>query len=508
MRTKVAVMSMLVLSWALSAPVAIAAEGASQAPEGNSKSPLLEATGQAGRLTASLETRISAEQVSAIPVDASGATFEAGALLRSRIRPGLVWSTERTIAPFFAKVELEADLHEGTFYDEPTLFGPGYPGTDDAEMSVRKAALTLSVGGLLNVTGGYLTSHWGLGLMANDGAHGWKPGSANFTHEVGGDRVLRAMVSTSPIPGMGLMAAAAYDVVQHDDAMLEGDEASQWVGALVYGMGKPNTAGVYVVSRYQESAAGAETEVVAVDVMGMGELPLGNMKLHLATEAAMVMGGTKLGPNAVHPEHDIFSVGAVVKAGLQLERWGLWLDVAYASGDQNADDGQVNAFKADPNFQQGLILHRYMMAAQTARAPHTASNPDLVGVPADDLDRIPTRGAFTNTVSVFPRVWWRPVSALELYGGALIALSPAYVSDPLESRLAGGVPTNALGGAPGSYLGAELDAGVRWNVNLEGLHLGAALEAGLFLPGDAFLDPEENAPDPVSAARFTLTGRL
>lgn len=508
MRTIVTVMATLMLGWTLGTPCAIAATAGLEASEGAKQKPLLGAEGAAGKLTASLESRVSAEQVSAIPVDASGASFEAGTLIRTRIRPALIWSTERTIAPFYAKVELEADLHEGTAYDEPTLFGPGYPGTDDAEMMVRRAALTVSLGGLLNLTGGYLTSHWGLGLMANDGAHGWKPGSANFTHEVGGDRVLRAMVSASPLPSLGLTAAAAYDVVQQDDAMLEGDEASQWVGALVYGMGKTNTAGVYVVSRYQESAAGAETAVVAVDAMGMGELPLGHMKLHLAAETAVVMGGTQLGPNAVHPEHDIFSVGGVVKAGLQLERWGLWLDAAYASGDQNADDGQVNAFKADPNFQQGLILHRYMMAAQTARAPHTASNPDLVGVPADDLDRIPTRGAFTNTVSVFPRVWWRPVPTLELYGGALVALSPASVSDPLESRLAGGVPKNALGGEPGSYLGTELDAGVRWNMNLEGLHLGAALEAALFLPGDAFWDPAGNAPDPVSGARFTLTGRL
>jgi hypothetical protein len=320
--------------------------------------------------------------------------------------------------------------------------------------------------------------------------------------------VLRAMVSISPMPGGSLMAAAAYDVVQHDDALLEGDEASQWVAALIYGMGKPDTAGLYMVSRHQESSSGALTQVVAIDAMAMSEWPLGSMKLYLATEAAVVLGGTDLGPNAVHRTHDLASLGAVVRAGLQLERWGVWLDATYASGDQNADDDQVNAFKADPNFQQGMLLHRYVMAAQTARAPHTASNPDLVGVPADDLDRVPTRGAFTNTVSVFPRIWWRPIQNVELYGGALIALSPASVSDPLESRLAGGVPTSALGGSPGSYLGTELDAGVRWNIDLEGLQIGAALEAGIFLPGDAFIDPAGEAMEPVSGTRLTLTGRL
>lgn len=508
MRIFVTVMATLMMGWTAGAQRAEAAPESEQATDKKPPEALLEVTGKAGKLKASLEARISAEQVSSVPVDASGETFEAGPVLRSRVRPGLVWSTERTIAPFYAKVELEADLHEGTIYDEPTLFGSGYPGTNDAEMSVRRAALTLSLGGMLNVTGGLLTSHWGLGLMANDGAHGWKPGSANFTHTVGGDRVLRAMVSASPMPSMGLMAAAAYDVVQHDDALLEGDEASQWVGALIYGMGKPDTAGLYMVSRHQESSSGAMTQVVAIDAMAMSEWPLGSMKLYLATEAAVIWGGTELGPNAVHRVHDLASLGGVVRAGLQLERWGVWLDATYASGDQNADDDQVNAFKADPNFQQGMLLHRYVMAAQTARAPHTASNPDLVGVPADGLDRVPTRGAFTNTVSVFPRIWWRPIQNVELYGGALIALSPASVSDPLESRLAGGVPTNALGGSPGSYLGTELDAGVRWNIDLEGLQIGAAFEAGIFLPGDAFIDPTGEGMEPVSGTRLTLTGRL
>ncbi len=508
MRIFITAIAMLAIGSTAEAPRAQAATAAEQTTKNKPQETLLEVKGKAGTLKASLEARISAEQVSSVPVDASGETFEAGALLRQRVRPGLVWSTERTIAPFYAKVELEADLHEGTIYDAPTLFGPGYPGTDDAEMSVRRAAVTLSLGGMLNLTGGYLTSHWGLGLIANDGAHGWKPGSANFTHTVGGDRVLRAMVSTSPLPSLGLTAAAAYDVVQDDDALLEGDEASQWVAALIYGMGKPDTAGVYMVSRHQESSSGAMTHVVAIDAMAMSEWPLGPMKLYLAAEAAMVMGGTDLGPNAVHNVHDLSSLGGVLRAGLQLERWGVWFDAAYASGDQNADDDQVNAFKTDPNFQQGMLLHRYVMASQTARAPHTASNPDLVGVPADDLDRLPTRGAFTNTISAFPRIWWRPFPTVELYGGALIALSPVSISDPLESRLAGGVPTNALGGSPGAYLGTELDAGVRWSLDLDGLQLGAALEAGLFLPGDAFIDPAGETMEPVSGTRLTLTGRL
>jgi len=420
----------------------------------------------------------------------------------------LVWSTERTIAPFYLKAEFEADLHEGTVWHEPTLFGEGYPGAEGSDSIVRKAALTLSVGGVLNLTGGYLTSHWGLGLVANDGAHGWTPGSANFTQEVGGDRVLRAMASVIPMRELGLAAAVSYDVIEDDDALLEGDEASQWVAALIYGMGKEDTAGVYLVSRLQESAHGATTYATVVDAMAKTRIDLGDMTLRLEAEAAMITGETTLGPNTTHETHELMSIGGVVRAGLDLKRWGVWLDAVYASGDQNLDDGSINGFKSDPNFQQGMILQPYVLAAQSARAPHTASNPDLVGIPSEDLERVPTRGALTNIVSVFPRVWWRPMERVELYGGALVALSPAKLADPLETRLAGGVPTNALGGQPGHLLGTELDLGLRWTAQQSGLGVSLGIEGGVFLPGDAFDDSEGQPMDPVSGTRIILSGRL
>jgi hypothetical protein len=485
-----------------------AATAASASAEKGPDARLLEITGAAGKLRATFHSRVIGEQATAVPVDDLGTSFEAGPLIRTRLRPGLLWSTERTIAPFYARAEFEADLHEGTVSSAPTLFGDGYPGTDTDESYVRKAALTLSLGGMLNLTGGFMTSHWGLGLIANDGAHGWTPGSADFVAEVGGDRVLRAMLSVVPMRELGIAVAASYDEVVDDDVLLDGDEAQQWVGALLYGMNKPNTAGVYVVSRHQESQGGAVTDALVFDAMAKMKLDLGALTVHLQGEGAVIMGETTLGPNPTHERHELFSMGGVLRAGLGLETWGVWLDAAFASGDQNLDDGSVNAFKSDPNFQQGMILHRVVMAAQTARAPHTASDPELVGVPSEDLERVPTRGAFTNTLSIFPRVWWRPLGGVELYGGALVAFAPAGVVDPLQTRFAGGVPANATGGSGGSMLGTELDLGLRWTIDEGGAGLSAGVEGGIFLPGDAFEDREGQAMEPVSAVRLILSGRI
>ena len=74
MRTIVTVMATLMLGWTLGTPHAIAATAGLEASEGAKQKPLLGAEGAAGKLTASLESRVSAEQVSAIPVDASGAS--------------------------------------------------------------------------------------------------------------------------------------------------------------------------------------------------------------------------------------------------------------------------------------------------------------------------------------------------------------------------------------------------------------------------------------------------
>ena len=75
-------------------------------------------------------------------------------------------------------------------------------------------------------------------------------------------------------------------------------------------------------------------------------------------------------------------------------------DFIYASGDQNFDDHQQNAIKIDPNFESGLLLFRHVLAAQTARGPITAGDPNLVGSPSENLDRFPTRRSISNTYSL------------------------------------------------------------------------------------------------------------
>jgi hypothetical protein len=102
----------------------------------------------------------------------------------------------------------------------------------------------------------------------------------------------------------------------------------------------------------------------------------------------------------------------------------------------------------------------------------------------------------------------RPADGLEIYGGPLLAWSAAPLVDPLNTRVGGGVPHNALGGVPGNLLGVELDLGVRFRMLLHGSELTVGIEGAGLVPGDAFEDVDGNGMGAVLGGRALLQYRL
>ena len=173
---------------------------------------------------------------------------------------------------------------------------------------------------------------------------------------------------------------------------------------------------------------------------------------------------------------------------------GLSLDFLYASGDQNYDDDELNGFKADKNFDMGMILFRHLMASTSARTPVLASDPDLLGYPSENLDRIPTRGGATNTRSFFPRAWWNPIKGVEIYGGVLMAMSDVKQTNPFYSRLAGGMSRNHLDGQPVLIL-APNTMGIRVFMHRKLFKVRFAIEGAHFVPEmDSPMRPAESLP--------------
>ncbi len=447
----------------------------------------------------------------AVPVDPTGSELTPEAELDLRARLGLRLDSMDSFGLLLFGAELEYDALTGPVAggDDGSVEAVSPPLSGKSGSALRRAFGHLSFGPFLTLGGGYTVSHWGLGLVANDGAHGFTPGSGQFSDPRDGDRVLRGQVATGPYTSHRLVISGAYDVVQDDDVKLEGDTATQMSLAAVLGHDRPNRFGVYVAKRVQEADDGDETRVTVFDLHARAETrKTSKIRAFVEAEAAFVTGETDLGPSAEFPVHDVRQLGIAGRAGFFRGQLGGVADLIYASGDRNLDDRDQNAFRADPNLEQGLLLFRHVIAAQSARGPIRAADPELVGFPAEDLDRLPTRGQVTNAVTFFPRAVFRAADGLEIYGGPLFAWAQGALIDARETRLAGGDPRNALGGRPDDFLGTELDVGLRYTVLLFGSRFSIGMEGGLFVPGGAFDSDGDAKLEPIGGGRLMTQWEL
>jgi hypothetical protein len=418
-------------------------------------------------------------------------------------RLGLNIDTRKKYFPFIFSAHYEQDFISGFFRGgESEADAIALPLEQNPEYNaIRKAYARLTLGPFLTVSAGRMTSHWGLGLLANDGAHGWQPKSAYFGDPRGGDRVNRVLLATGPWTRKKIIFSMAYDKVASDDILLNEDQAEQIILAAIYGYKKTTQIGAYVVQRTQDIPQTIEginrqkeTKVNVYDIYAKTRWRLPNdLKLYAEFEGVVIDGTTTLAPSPEFPKNDVVQLALATKLKLEGSRAGLVLDMIYASGDQNFDDGSQNGFKADPNYELGLLLFRHVIASHTGRAPITASDPNLVGRPSEDLDRFPSRGSVTNTIAVFPRAWARLTDGLEVYGGPLVAWGDVPLADPRNTRFNGGYPINLLGGQGGTYLGTELDLGLRFLMDLGGVaRVNIGFEGAVFLPGNAFKSSGES----------------
>lgn len=444
------------------------------------------------------------ESRSDIVADADGAELEGGPAFNTQVRVGLDLNLRQDVGklPIIVYTAVGADVFSGYVQDNSSIEGIDLPGSETHKNVVREAFARVSIGPIITVGGGIMTSQWGLGLLANSGEETWKPGSAAFVDPRGGDVVLRGLLATGPWTDARLTVYGFADRVREDRSLRPGDEATQFGGGARLG-GEDKNVGIYFVRREVTALDGDELNVNAIDVAGGYLIELDETHdLELEGEVALISGKADFGPNVDFPTHDVLQLGGAVRGTFAASGWGAVLDAIWASGDQNLDDAQINNFRADPNYEMGLLLFREVMATQSGRAPVTASNPELVGEPADDLDRLPTQGSVTNTLAFFPRAYWQPLKGFELYGGPLFAFADSAVVDPLNTRLNGGEPHNALGGTGGRFLGTELDLGARAHLDLPREQmLSAGIEAAVLLPGNAFRDAAGDLMDPVFGGR-------
>lgn len=450
------------------------------------------------------------EQIGDFPVDAAGTLLETDLLADVLIRIHGFINSGPTLLPWFLQMEVEGDVLSGAVSPGPELEGSGYPYGRGFRHDLRKVLVIGTYAGYLGLTGGLTTDHWGLGLLYNDGDHGWRPGNASFADPRDGDRVMRGMLFTGPHTDMSFVASIFADRIWADELLFEGDDSYRFGANIRLGSMEDNGLGLLGAWRRHLHGYGAVTEIATVDATGSLRFDFGTRtSLHLQAEVVGRFGTHEYGPSGSQQELDLLQFGGALRANLDFGSSGVLLDTFFTSGDGDPADTEETAFRADPNFEQGLLLYRWVLAAQTGRARHTLAESTSPGAIAPNPERAPTRGSITGSVGIFPRVWWRPVDGLELYGGALLAIATDDLADPVATAAAGdGTARNALGGKPGSLMGVEIDAGLRYRFLIWGVEGMLGLEAGMLIPGGAFDDSEGRPMAPLFGGRSLFTIRV
>ena len=377
---------------------------------------------------------------------------------------------------------------------------------------------------------GQQPSHWGMGILANDGDHPSLFGDYRY-----GDISERVLFATKPLGKESpFIVVVAGDLVFRDSTatLTNGDQAFQGVLAALYDKGQ-NQIGVYGVYRDQTRDQPSTTFSSYTDKIQVGVLdasgkfaapvaPNSNTFVFGAFEAATIIGVTnevRTNAQALNGSTtDIRSYGGAASIGLVHRAFACNCDgdekkkahdepmtfgdlvgqveLGYASGDADPYDGTEHRFTFHPDHKVGLVLFDEVMRFQTARAATAAQDPLLANSnrPPPGIDLLPSNGGVFGAQYINPTMLVRPRKWLDLKAGMVIAQSTADVVDPLRIATHGAY-VNYRGGDPHRHdLGEEVDLGVEARIPLEyklTLQLGA--QGGVLFPGGALADAMGNS---------------
>ena len=437
-----------------------------------------------------------ASEVSDFEVDAEGTTLGQGAWVDQRLRIG------GALPIGISKLETEWELSTAQ------LFGDTWdlPGTEDARgrgwrrtrVLPRTLAATTYLGNF-QVQAGLVTSHWGLGILANDGAHDPWFGRTDFGDRVVRLRLTRIPYESGPPPRISQFTTVAVDWVIEDDigALHDGQLAFQAIVSSLWKGREGRQWGAYSVFRQQrERNRQQQTNALAVDIFADGNWDLGNWNLRLAGEGAVLAGRTNR--SSSYTSRDSLAIAQVGAAGLAhltspdsvLE---FRLRAAYASGDGNPDDGLAADFRFDRDFSAGTVTFDQVVGAVDVATHALLTDPDIAGKPPDGVDVLVSEGAFHRAAFVQPSASARILPFAHLRLGATFSVATAPFTQPFYTYRAGGSPRtyrNTL--ANGRLLGTEINTSLRFSNLGEGAvfqptfelqtgHLiaGPALQAGV-----------------------------
>jgi hypothetical protein len=390
-----------------------------------------------------------------------------------------------------------------------------YDGFKNVQLRYLYMQLTTPIG-VLRV--GQQGSHWGLGILANDGDHPTLFGDYRY-----GALTERILFATKPGgKDSDVIVAIAGDLVYRDNTarLTRGDQAFQGVLAALYEKG-PNQVGVYAVYRNQTNDKQSlqpyfpyteGLEVGVLDATGRFAVPVqGDPDWFLfgGAELATIFGST----NILRTQNQalegsrttVRSYGGAVQLGfvnrgtcscdvtpkgdpIEFGRLAAQVEIGYASGDADPYDGTQRRFVMDPNHKIGLVLFDEVMRFQTARAATAAQDPLLTNAerPTPGVELLPTNGGIAGAQYINPTFVYRPGRRLDLKAGMVVAQTTADYVDPYRLATQGGYVNYRGGDSKKHDLGMEIDAGFEYRAPLEyGMTLQLGMQGGVLFTGGA-----------------------
>lgn len=361
---------------------------------------------------------------------------------------------------------------------------------------------------------GHQTSHWGMGILANDGDH-----PRLFGDYRRGSIVERLLFATRPFGAEHPLQVAVGGDLVFDDRnaqLVEGDRAVQVIGAVRWQ--EPHfELGVYGVFRDQMRAQSSVDQLTpfteglrvgVVDVAGRFEAPLPGADTFVfgRFEGAFIGGNTTYVRDVDHTHRGTSeairafggaaALGAVHHREEGARRWGQLvasIEWGYASGDADPADGVTRRFSFDQNHKVGLVLFDHVMRWKTARSATIAQDPGIVNRAAPGLQFLSSEGAVQGATYLYPTIVVRPRHWLDLKAGVVIAQTTADFVDPFQFGALGNYANFEGGDESRHDLGVELDLGVDGRIELgEHAVVQVGAEGGVLFPGGAFDDAVGN----------------
>ncbi len=437
---------------------------------------------------------------------------------RLRLRPALV-------APgvgFFKVYRLAVDAElTGLAFGGDTPVGlehdPRQRHREDRSGLRLSQAYALAAGAHLALKVGLVRSHFGLGVVANDGEDA-TPGvvrASPFGFAREGDRNARVQVAAFPLrPGVGgdgrstrpLTLAVAADAIIDDDTArwADDDRAYQILGGAFIDVADLRL-GAGLVRREQTYAEGGETKVWIGVAHGRYDVLHAPIELWAEGELAAYFGETTLSQSVFQSTpFEVFAMGGVGRVGARWSTLRGVLEGGYASGDDNPFDDQVRTFSFDRSYRVGLLMFHEALRTHTAITAHNVADETFRGEPPRGYDALASGGAVRNAVYLNPRFAWTPLRGATLYAGYLYGRTEEPMTDAFRSGVAGGTSTGPRGAIDAHALGHEVDLGAGYRHRVGDVQLGARAELAWFQPGAVFDTADGDGADDMTGAWLHL----